>query len=135
MSNWISCKDELPPSDALVDVWCENSTRHCNYKYVRDYGDKKGNNFFSVQNSGLTTIRVNDTYGSSATHWMYVPDGPCESDYGFPYIGQECVVVVCSGGPGVLDEAEYIGGGLWESEEHGKVGQGCDYHVISWESC
>lgn len=74
---WISVSERLPDEDMIVDVWCKDSGRHTDYKFIRNYNGQHGNDFFEVVICGRAIILVEDYY-DPATHWMPIPTAPKE---------------------------------------------------------
>lgn len=75
---WISIKKKKPRVGMIVDLWT-NEGRMTNYVLVKDYGGKKGNDFFEPLECGVDCIRFDgDTSYVQATHWMPLPKPPVE---------------------------------------------------------
>lgn len=73
MEEWISVKDNLPPSGEVVDIWADNG-RKTDYTYIRSAYGKRGNDFFNPEKNGLI-YRV-DSVSDNVTHWRRLPKPP-----------------------------------------------------------
>lgn len=71
MSEWIKCSERMPEQHQIVDIWVPGyfPARMCNYRLMKNYGGRKGNDFFAPESSGYTCIRT-------ASHWMPAPEPP-----------------------------------------------------------
>jgi hypothetical protein len=75
-SPWINIKKKLPPIGKPVDIWTTEG-RMTNYKLIKNYAGKKGNDFFDPVSCGECCIRFNGNFGwTQATHWMRIPKVP-----------------------------------------------------------
>ena len=66
---WISMKKKKPTVGEPVDIYSSDHGRLTNYRYVKNYGGQRGNNFFEPVEDGYCVVR-------SATHWMNIPEEP-----------------------------------------------------------
>lgn len=73
---WIKISDKLPRAGVEVDIWADGK-RYPSYVLNKNYGGKRGNDFFSPVHCGPTCIRFDGSiHYTQATHWMPLPAAP-----------------------------------------------------------
>lgn len=71
--SWIKIEKgcKMPKEGEIVDLWTDRDGRLCNYRLNKNYGNRKGNNFFSPTQGGTAVVRYdNSEFYCNATHWM-----------------------------------------------------------------
>jgi hypothetical protein len=71
MSEWIKCSERMPNPGEPVDLWVggNKGCRLANYRLVKNYGGKAGNDFFEPVESGISCVR-------NFSHWQPLPAPP-----------------------------------------------------------
>jgi hypothetical protein len=67
--SWIKIEERKFRSGDIVDIWSKWYGRLADYRFAKDYGGQKGNDFFEPSKCGPACIR-------DATHFMYIPKDP-----------------------------------------------------------